>query len=353
MVKVIAPSDDFHNTPAFEDYKVEIGKQSNYAQVGTEYSVSCALCKKNIGTAQKPTDIKDAGLEILINADTTTIIPGSTVKVTVSLASLKGVNVWALAFPVVYDANVFSFEGYEWNTAESAFQTFAVTEVAGGYRTSGYFARTALTDGMSVPSGILSIVANADAGVTVKAEELLVTLTFKVISADVTSETFEIKNAETTIGGTFSKTALEVWGEEDKGDGTKFKDDASWVKLYGHLYVLTPGIYKEFNVEVLDDNGNKVNVNYNGGNSTEAIKVADYLNLDGEYGITLADAYKLYALIYNNEYDVRADANYDGKVDGRDLSILYAIYTGVVTVETLITPDAELPAGFEAWMGAR
>jgi hypothetical protein len=126
-----------------------------------------------------------------------------------------------------------------------------------------------------------------------------------------------------------------------------------WVTLYGRLYVLTPGIYKEYNVEVLDDNGNKVNVNYNGVNKTESIKIADYLNLDDEYGITLADAYKLYSLIYNNEYDVRADANYDGKVDGRDLSILYAIYTGVVTVETLITPDAELPAGFEAWMGAR
>lgn len=354
MVKVIAPTDDFHNSEAFEDYKVEIGKQSNYAQVGTEYSVSCALCKKNIGTAQKPTDIKDAGLEILINADTTTIIPGSTVNVTVSLASLKGVNVWALAFPVVYDANVFSFEGYEWNTAESAFQTFAVTEVAGGYRTSANFARTALSDGITVPSGILSIVANADAGVTVKAEELLVTLTFKVISADVTSETFEIKDVETTIGGSIGKTALEVWGEEDKGDGTKFKDDATWVSMYGKLYVLNDaGIYKEFAVEVLDDNGNSVKVNYNGVNKTESIKIADFLNLDDVNGITLADAYKLYSLIYNNEYDVRADANYDGKVDGRDLSILYAIYTGVVTVETLITPDAELPAGFEAWMGAR
>ena len=28
-------------------------------------------------------------------------------------------------------------------------------------------------------------------------------------------------------------------------------------------------------------------------------------------------------------------------------------FTGVVTVETLVTPDAELPAGFEAWMGAK
>ena len=356
MDKVIPASDDYHTSDAFltDGFRVENGQQSNYAYVGTEYSVSCALCNKNIGTAQKPADIKAAGLEILINTNDTTIIPGSTVTVEVSIASLKGVNVWALAFPVEYDAEVFEFVGYEWNTADSAFQTFAVTEVAGGYRTSAYFARTALSDGISVPSGILSIVANADAGVTVKEEELLVTLTFKVISADAVSETFTVCDTYTTIGGSIGKTALEVWGEEDKGDGTKFKDDSMWVSMYGKLYVLNDtGIYKEFAVEVLDENGKAVNVNYNGYNSTETITIAEFLDLDNENGITLADAYKLYALIYNNEYDVRADANYDGKVDGRDLSILYAVYTGVITVEQLITPDAELPAGFEAWMGAK
>ena len=49
----------------------------------------------------------------------------------------------------------------------------------------------------------------------------------------------------------------------------------------------------------------------------------------------------------------RSDANFDGVVDGRDLSILYAVYTGVITVEQIIAPNAELPEGFAPSQGAR
>ena len=344
--KVIpANAASFHASADFlnSEFKVEIGKQSNYAQVGTEYSVSCALCKKNIGEAQKPTDIKDAGLEILINADTTTIIPGSTVKVTVSLASLKGVDVWALAFPVIYDADVYEFVSYEWNTAESAFQTFAITDVAGGYDTYTFpgLAGLTLSDGVYQKAGVLHIVANADDETAIKGEQALVTLEFKVISADAANTYFEIAEKTVVTGGTLGQKASVA---NPDYVGAPFAND---------YIVLSKPVEKTITVEAIDANGADVNVNYNNSNKTETIKVAEYLNLDNENGITLADAYKLYALIYNNEYDVRADANYDGKVDGRDLSILYAIYTGVVTVEQLVTPDAELPAGFEDWMGAK
>ena len=116
------------------------------------------------------------------------------------------------------------------------------------------------------------------------------------------------------------------------------------------------GTEKTFNVEALDEYGKAVAVNYNGMNSTDVLEVAAFLDLTPDNNnddITLADAYVLYSLIYNNEYDVKADANFDGKVDGKDLSILYAVYSGVITVEQLIAPNAELPEDWYAGLGGR
>lgn len=362
IITVYPKSDLYHESADFvngtDGNKIEIGQQSNYAVVGSEYTIACALCKKNIGTAQKPEDIKTAGFEILLDADAKTFIPGSTVKVTVSLASLQGVSVWAIAFPVTYDAEVFEFVGYEWNTAESAFQTFAVTEVSGGYHVSGMFARAPFTDGIFQPAGLLSIVANADAGTLVKEEEVLVTLEFKVISAEAATAVFTVEDQTRTIGGVIGKTLLEVYGDQTNDfTGEKLKDDPMWVAMYGKYYqLLKTGTEKTFNVEALDEYGKAVAVNYNGMNSTDVLEVAAFLDLTPDNNnddITLADAYVLYSLIYNNEYDVKADANFDGKVDGKDLSILYAVYSGVITVEQLIAPNAELPEDWYAGLGGR
>ena len=52
----------------------------------------------------------------------------------------------------------------------------------------------------------------------------------------------------------------------------------------------------------------------------------------------MADAHLLYALIYNNEYDVLADADFDGKITAYDLNVLYSILVGQITVEDYLNP---------------
>lgn len=352
---------------SYEAGKVWVnGTIADYAHNGS-YTWACSLCDAKVKDGSKGNDKIAAGLEIYVNADTTTFLPGSTVKVTVSLESLKGVNVWALAFPVIFDAEVFDYVGYEFNTANSAFQTFAINELAGGYTEANFPGAAqwgALTDGKFNPSGILSIVANADADTLVKSEQVLCTLEFKVISAEAqTGVFFKVEETTANVGGVIGKTMLELYGDdidpwsvdpELNPNGTKYKDEPMWVSSIGVLYELVkPATAKTIAIEVLNANGQKVNANYNGVNRTEALEVAAFLDLDGKEGITLADAYQLYALIYNNEYDVKADANYDGKINGQDLSILYSVYTGVITIEQLVAPDAELPEGWYPGLGGK
>ena len=127
-----------------------------------------------------------------------------------------------------------------------------------------------------------------------------------------------------------------------------------FVALYGHLYALIGNVTtKTIDVEVINASGKPVAALYNKSNESAPVDIAAFLDLDGKAGITLADAYELYYLIYNNEYDVKADANFDGKVNGQDLSILYAVYTGVITVEQLGAPDAVLPEGWYAGLGGK
>lgn len=352
---------------SYEAGKVWVnGTIADYAHNGS-YTWACSLCDAKVKDGSKGDDKIAAGLEIYVTADTTTFLPGSTVKVTVSLESLKGVNVWALAFPVIFDAEVFDYVGYEFNTAGSAFQTFAINELAGGYTEANFPGAAqwgALTDGKFNPSGILSIVANADADTLVKSEQVLCTLEFKVISAEAqTGVFFKVEETTANVGGVIGQTMLELYGNdidpwsvdpELNPNGTKYKDQPMWVSSIGVLYQLVkPATAKTIAIEVLNANGQKVKANYNGTNRTEALEVAAFLDLDGKEGITLADAYELYALIYNNEYDVKADANYDGKINGQDLSILYSVYTGVITIEQLVAPDAELPEGWYAGLGGR
>ena len=193
---------------------------------------------------------------------------------------------------------------------------------------------------------------------------LVLALSFLPTTAEAASGVyFKVEETTREIGGVLGKSILALHGDDIdpwsvdpqlNPEGTKYKDEPMWVATFGNLYqLIQAGTEKTVAVEVLNANGQAVKANYNGSNRTESLEVAAFLDLDDKEGITLADAYELYALIYNNEYDVRADANFDGKVNGQDLSILYAVYTGVLTVEQIVAPNAELPEGWQNIWGAK
>lgn len=366
-----ADAKSYHDTIKKDTKKMmKVGTERDYAHDGAYYW-ACPVCETKLKDGVKGNSPAVAGLEIYVNTDADLYIPGSTVKVTVTLDSMKGVDVWALAFPVIYNAQAFEYVGYEFNTAESAFQTFAVTEVAGGLQTSTVTVQTGegmydyaeylVTDGKTYDSGVLHIVANADTNVQVKGEETLVTLEFKVISAVAAADqTFAVAETLVSTGGSFGKKLSEVCKDiVNPWTGVEYVKDSFWMNLYGNLYEVTSTpTYKYISIEVLDANRHEVPVLFaeegeDAINESEKVQIASFLDLDDNGYINLADAYDLYSLIFNNEYDVIADANFDGKVDGKDLSILYAVYTGVITVEQLIAPDAELPEGWHAGLGGK
>ena len=342
-----ANADSYHKEIKKDTKKMElVGSIADYAHDGSYY-YACPECGKQLTDTTKG-KVKGTGLEIYLSTDAELYIPGSTVKVTVTLDSANGVNVWAIGFPVIFDSDVFEFVGYEFNTAESAFQTFAVTEVAGGYNTFDVmFHSGKVTDGQFKDSGVLHIVANADADTLVKGEQTLVTLEFKVVSPVAAEDvTFAVAATEVATGGVLGKKLTEIYPD--------YATDPMFVAQYGNLYdVVVDSTVKTIAIEAINASGKPVAAVYNKINESAPVDIAAFLDLDGKPGITLADAYELYYLIYNNEYDVKADANFDGKVNGQDLSILYAVYTGVITVEQLIAPDAELPEGWYAGLGVK
>ncbi len=342
-----ANADTYHKEIKKDNKKMTlVGSIADYAHDGSYY-YACPECATKLTDTVKG-KVKGTGLEIYLSTDAELYIPGSTVKVTVTLDSANGVNVWALGFPVIFDADIFEYVGYEFNTADSAFQTFAVTEVAGGYVATGLPGFSGnFTDGTYLESGVLHIVANADNDTLIKGEQTLVTLEFKVVSpVEAADVTFEVASTEVTTGGMLGKKITEVYPE--------YANDPMFVSMYGNLYVLLGEVStKTIAIEVINANGKPVAAVYNKSNESTPVDVAAFLDLDGKAGITLADAYELYYLIYNNEYDVKADANFDGKVNGQDLSILYAVYTGVITVEQLVAPNAELPEDWYAGLGIK
>ncbi len=329
----------------FEGYDADeytVGTTLDYAHNGASY-FKCPECGVKL-TDLEEEKMKASGLEIYLSTDATEYIPGSKVFVTVSLDSLNGINVWGLNFPVIFNPEVFKFVGSEFNTADSDFQTFAVNEVPGGYEWSDEYPACQmygpLSTGVKGKSGVLSIVANADGNVLVKGAQDLVVLEFVIISAEAANERFEV--------GTATVTDLVL--------GPQIKDiDPDAPLSDANLYTIVRGSMtnRYYSVDVINANGKAVDALYNGSNYSKYITITGYLDLDGKDGITMADAYELYSLIYNNEYDVKADADFDGAITAKDLSMLYAILTGAVTVEQIVSPDAELPEGFEAWMGAK
>ena len=290
------------------------GTLADYATVGNSYTY-CPVCLEVI-KVQKETKVDEAGLEIYLSADAETYIPGATVKVTVTLDSLKGVDVWGVNFPVTYDPAVFKYVGYAFNTAESAFQTFNVNAVQ-AYKTFDQWG-TVFTKGDLGDVGVVVVAASADDEVEIKGEQTLVTLEFEVVNYTGSEAETEFAVEPSTV-----VTGLE------KGE---------YVSAYSAYVVdYSKSVTKTYAADVVDGLGKSVNVNYLGSN-TAVVTVAGFLDLDGKNGITMADAHALYALIYNNEYDVMADADFDGKITAYDLNVLYSILVGQITVEDYLNP---------------
>ena len=325
ILSVSAKTDKYHNTEEFtssENY-IANGEKSDYAHAGTKYNATCALCGKTVGS-YTPQKITEAGLEIYATADSKDYIPGSSVFVTITLDSLKGVDVWALDFAVRYNKNSLKFVGYTFNTNASEFQTFAANDIKTYSNViTDYDGNVIVGDTVNTESiGVVKIIANANENVTIKGEQILAVLEFKVIATRATNAYVRVYDSNTTVG--YYKGYKAVTDE------------------YG--YVSNVATYNTVSLKAtaIDADKKAVPCIYNTSYNGISVKINGFLDLDGKSGLTMYDAYELYSLIFNNEYDVRADADYDGRVTGLDLAILYSILSGAETVENYVNPQADI-----------
>ena len=305
VVEVIfADADAYHADAA---NRVKVGVAEDYANAG-DYYWACKECGKALSKTQKVA-CPGAGLEFVLSSDAESYIAGSTVKVTIALDSYKGVNVWGLSFPVVYDAAAFEFLGYEFNS--DVFPTFVVNEIK-SYTIGADNKLSKEKESI----GIISIAANADENVAVKGAMTLVTLEFKVITAYAGE--------------------LAIYVDESAMAPIAFDTNPRNNQL-----VATD--YATYELVVVDEKGktldNKyINYNKNDGNQILYVNLEAYLDVNKDDTVNMADALALYEYIVFDEYDVVADANCDGKVTMEDLTLLYNVITGVITVDDIINP---------------
>lgn len=317
----VANAKTYHNSIKGDVTKMEkVGPEADYAHDGSYY-YACPECGTKL-TDLVESKCKGEGVEIYLSTDAETYMPGSKVYVTVTLDSFYGVDVWGLSFPITYDPAVFKYVGYSFNTAESDFQTFTVNSVQSYITFSQY--GTDFTKGDKGDAGVVNVVANAGDEVEIKGAQVLAVIEFEVVDYTGTAgdATFAVEAAEVVTGlalGEYVSAYSAYVVDYAKSTVVTYKPD------------VVNGKGKAVAVNAIDDQGKSVN--------DVTVGVAGFLNLDGKDGITMADAHALYALIYNNEYDVMADADFDGKVTAKDLNVLYNILTGKITVEEYLTPS--------------
>ncbi len=271
----------------------------NYAQNGYKSGKQpCAAC----GYKGEAASMKEKGIEVLVSydvngaeADYATM--GSIITVTLDLASLNGVNVWGLDFALSYNPDVLEFLADETVfNQNSKFNTRLATDV-----------ETEIMDRqtekmVTIKAGIVRIAAQADnAHVAIKGSQNLVTLKFKVTSTATGAALIEVGNVSDVLGWSY-----------------------------------TP--------DIIDENGTQVKSFKNDSNSV-LVELAQFLDMNDDYVLTMSDALEIYTLILFNEYDVAADANADGKIDAEDLRVFYALLTGATTVEEYFKPVEETTGG--------
>ncbi len=342
IISVTPKSDDYHNTTDFfwsENCVIE-GEPTNYANTGYGYKVVCKLCNKVIEDGEKEEAIKEAGLEIILSTDADVYTLGSTVYLTVSLASLKGVGVWGLNFNIDYNPNVLEFidddASIDWVT-KSFTDLHDAAQVTAKRPVTDSDGKTTWVD---VPTGRVKVAANARDDVLVKGSEDLVVLQFKVI-------------------GVAANLAFTVRAYDEIVSYYEYTEGDTTYETANYSYVPT--------LEVINEKGQNVNAIYCGDRNSDradgynAYKANKYtatyasvkslldLNSDGE--VTMSDIRAIYLLIVSNGYDVVADANFDGMIDMmHDLTVAYQVLVGKTTVEEIA---GVMPADWVPGMGAK
>lgn len=270
--------------PWIDDVKL-VGTKEDYAHAGAYYW-ACAACGEAL------TDLVEeacpgTGVEFTLDTDDAVYGPGASIFVTVTIDSLKGVDVWGANFAVEYDYNAVEFVGSKIVNAAFTGTAYAPTE------------KVDMGNGLTqyVPTGLVNVALSSIAGEAIKGASELVVLEFKVAPANNM-----VKAAQFAIG--------EVH--------------------YGEVEEL-----------VIGSNGRKIASMYNDFANCE-VAITTLADLDKDNATTMFDAFELYYLIVTDEYDVVADIDGDGQltVDG-DLALLYSYIVGETNIEDIIHPPVE------------
>ncbi len=315
--KIVTPDTTGKYSINKNTHKSPVVIDSNYAQVGYK-KYPCSACEYE---GEKDKAVAEAGVELLgstvINGlEGNVATYGSVIELTVSLASLKGVEVWGVKFGVQYDCERLAFIEDQTTFMNSFTGTAADTDVT--------IPGSPMTGGVAVTqqAGVVSVVATTDANGKVITDSIeFVTLKFQVI---YNSDVAEPNGFWFTIG--------EVM-------------DSKYVKTY--------------ELSVIDTAGDEVNAIYDSNNNNlVTVDFAKLGELDNKSGMSLNDVQEMYRLIVWDDYSVAADLDANGYVDLADLDILYALITEKTTLEELYSevsaldptdPDYLTPAQSLAW----
>ena len=264
---------------------------SDFATNGQYYQY-CELCGKVLkNEAMDP--VSGKGIEIYLSTEYENYTLGSYIDVTVSLASLKNLDVWGVNFTVDYEESAVEYVGAKFADG-TAFTTHAAPSDTVIYEYEDVYDEE-IEDWVEVPvpNKVVKVAANNANGVEIGTAEDLVVLTFKVVDVPMIPYiSFAVVDG-------------------DAVSSTKKPVD---VNYYDSPYT----------------------VNYT------RVMIKTFLDLDGDWALTIADALELYTMIiFDAEYDTIADVNSDGTIDTTDLILLYEVLTGLKTPEDILNGEEE------------
>ena len=274
---------------------------SNYAITGYTYR-ECLDCGKVLAD-KKELPVENAGVEIILSSDINRLCVGSTVRVTVSLDSLKGVDVWGFNFNLYYDPAVAEYVGYEYVS-----ENFTVAHGVTDQTATREIKKNEEVITETYSTGVLRIAANASGNVAIKGSQNIVVLEFKIVG--------EPKSED-------GKSAVEFSVGKNLVNSTSEKPVVSVVNERGRAIACLYNGYQDLGVEFipfLDVNGDGI----------------------GSNNLNMGDILALYELVIFDEYALVADTNFDGIVNLIDLTNAYDILVGKATVEEFLGLGANI-----------